>query len=149
MGEDASAVVAGLQNNLRKLRLEAGLSQQALANRASVSRQAYAALEAGTANPSTELALRLARVLGMGVESIFFLPEDSPGPVEAELAGGALPPGPALEATPPGPAVPRGAAAVRPDVDGARQRQAIGHTGGGDRHRCGSRRQLSLGPTLR
>ena len=51
MGEDASAVVAGLQNNLRKLRLEAGLSQQALANRASVSRQAYAALEAGTANP--------------------------------------------------------------------------------------------------
>ena len=90
--------MAGLQNNLRKLRLKAGLSQQALAKRASVSRQAYAALEAGTANPSTELALRLARVLGRGVESIFFLPPDSPGPVEAELAGGALPPGPGLEA---------------------------------------------------
>ena len=98
LGEDASAVVAGLQNNLRKLRLEAGLSQQALAKRANVSRQAYGALEAGTANPSTELALRLARVLGGGVESIFFLPPDSPGPVEAELAGGALPPGPGLEA---------------------------------------------------
>ena len=76
-----------LQNNLRKFRSDAGLTQQALAERAEISRQAYSAIEAGDANPSTEVALRLARSLEVGVEAVFFLPPEFPETVEAELVG--------------------------------------------------------------
>ena len=79
--------MAGLENNLKKLRFELGLSQQALAGRAGISRQAYAALESGSANPSTEVALRLSRALAHNVESVFFLPPAVGEVVEAELAG--------------------------------------------------------------
>ena len=75
-----------LRNNLRKLRRDAGITQQGLAERAGISRQAYAALESGGANPSTEVALRLARELGRPVEDLFFLRQEPPGAVEAELA---------------------------------------------------------------
>ena len=79
--------MAGLENKLKKLRLEAGFSQQALAAMAGISRQAYSALEAGTASPSTEVALRLSRALARNVESVFFLPPEAGKTVEAELAG--------------------------------------------------------------
>jgi molybdate-binding protein/DNA-binding XRE family transcriptional regulator len=79
--------MAGLRNNLKKFRLEAAFTQQALAERAGISRQAYSAVEAGDANPSTEVALRLARVLEQSVESVFFLPQELPGTVEVELVG--------------------------------------------------------------
>ena len=79
--------MAGLENKLKKLRLEVGLSQQALAAMAGISRQAYSALEAGTAGPSTEVALRLSRALARNVESVFFLPPEAGNTVEAELAG--------------------------------------------------------------
>ena len=76
-----------LQNNLKRLRRDAELTQQALAQHAGVSRQAYAALESGSANPSTEVALRLARTLEKPVEELFFLPSTAPDVVEAEVLG--------------------------------------------------------------
>jgi putative molybdopterin biosynthesis protein len=56
---------------LRKAREGASLTQGALAERAAISRQAYAAIEAGTAAPSTPVALRIAQALGTSVEALF------------------------------------------------------------------------------
>ncbi|HZU06145.1 MAG TPA: substrate-binding domain-containing protein [Chloroflexota bacterium] len=81
-----------LQTRLRQVRLAAGLSQEALARKAEISRQAYVAIERGVAVPSTEVALRLARALGTTVEQLFFLPEAARPAVVAELVG---PPAPA------------------------------------------------------
>ena len=74
-----------LQNNLKQARTKAGLTQDALARHAGISRQAYSSLESGNANPSTEVALRLAQSLAERVESLFFLPEQSSESVDAEL----------------------------------------------------------------
>lgn len=76
-----------LQNHLKQARTKAGVTQAELAGRADISRQAYSSLEFGSSNPSTEIALRLARALGETVESLFYLPEPPSGPVEAELTG--------------------------------------------------------------
>src|SRR5207245_5284534 len=76
---------------LRAVRLAAGLSQEALAARAGVSRQAYLAIESGRAVPSTEVSLRLAPALGRSVEDLFRLSE-SPDEVQVEVVGGALRP---------------------------------------------------------
>ena len=74
-----------LLNNLKRTRTRAGLTQGGLAGQAGISRQAYSALESGSANPSTEVALRLAQALKERVESLFFLPEQTPVAIEAEL----------------------------------------------------------------
>ena len=74
-----------LQNNLKPARLRAGLTQGSLADQVGISRQAYSSLESGSANPSTEVALRLAQVLQERVESLFYLPERTPVNIEAEL----------------------------------------------------------------
>ena len=79
-----------LLNHLKGTRLEAGLSQQALAGLAGISRQAYSALESGNSNPSTEVALRLARALKTSVNHLFSLPEAAPQQMRAELVS---PPG--------------------------------------------------------
>jgi len=79
--------MASLLNQLKRLRVEAGCSQQAMADLAGISRQAYSAIESGAANPSTEIALRLARALKTSVDYLFSLPEDAPGEVLAELIG--------------------------------------------------------------
>ena len=63
-----------LENNLRKLRFEHGeISQQDLANAVGVTRLTIHSIEAGKFNPSTLLALKLARFFGVGVEDIFNL----------------------------------------------------------------------------
>ena len=63
-----------LENNLRKLRFEHGeISQQDLANVVGVTRLTIHSIEAGKFNPSTLLALKLARFFGVGVEDIFNL----------------------------------------------------------------------------
>lgn len=76
-----------LQNDLRRRRVQAGLSQQELAEQAGISRQAFAAVESGKATPSTTVALRLARALKTSVENMFSLPDDLPPVMEAELVG--------------------------------------------------------------
>ena len=55
----------GLGNNLKQLRFEAGgLSQQALANAVGVTRLTIHSIENGKFNPSTLLALKIARFFG-------------------------------------------------------------------------------------
>ena len=80
--------MTSLHNRLKQRRGNAGLSQQELASRAGISRQAYSSLESGKAVPSTEVALRLAQALGTKIDSLFYLPEDPPEVTQAELVGG-------------------------------------------------------------
>jgi putative transcriptional regulator len=59
-------------NDIRRLRLEHGaMTQQALADACAVTRQTIIALEAGRYAPSLELAFRIARAFGVGVEDVF------------------------------------------------------------------------------
>lgn len=76
-----------LQNRLKEIRTKAGFTQGELAGAAGISRQAYSSLESGSANPSTEVALRLAQALRERVETLFFLPGQPSEIVDAELIG--------------------------------------------------------------
>ncbi len=73
-----------LENHLKSQRKAAGLSQNALAERVGVSRQAILAIEASRNVPSTSLGLKLAYALGCSVEDIFQL-APAPG-IQAHLA---------------------------------------------------------------
>lgn len=66
--------MSDLTCQLKRHRERAGLSQQALASRIGVSRQALSAIEAGRQVPSTRLSLLLARALSCTVEDLFTLP---------------------------------------------------------------------------
>ena len=66
---------AGWSSDVGRWRTRAGWSQLELARRAEVSRQALAAIESGRQVPSTKLALRLARLLGVSVERLFIADE--------------------------------------------------------------------------
>ncbi len=79
--------MAALHNRLKAMRTEAGKSQQALADLVGISRQAYFSVESGQSNPSTEVALRLARALNTSVDRLFSLPDDVPDEVAADLIG--------------------------------------------------------------
>lgn len=64
---------APVGNHLRRLRFEhGGLSQEALARRIGITRQTVIAIEGGRYAPSLELAMRLARSFGLGVDDVFF-----------------------------------------------------------------------------
>jgi molybdate-binding protein/DNA-binding XRE family transcriptional regulator len=65
-----------LESQVRLRRLQAGLSQQDLAERAGLTRQAISAIEGGKYVPNTVVALRLGRILGCRVEELFGLPDD-------------------------------------------------------------------------
>ncbi|MBX3711166.1 MAG: helix-turn-helix transcriptional regulator [Lysobacter sp.] len=59
-------------NQIRRFRFERGeMTQEALAQACSVTRQTIIALEAGRYAPSLELAFRIARAFGVGVEDVF------------------------------------------------------------------------------
>lgn len=61
-----------LANDIRRLRFERGeMTQQALADACGVTRQTIIALEAQRYAPSLELAFRIARTFGVGVEDVF------------------------------------------------------------------------------
>jgi putative molybdopterin biosynthesis protein len=64
-----------LYNCIRNVRTSQQLSQQELARRAGVTRQAVSAIEAGRYAPNTSIAMRLARALGCRVEDLFHLDE--------------------------------------------------------------------------
>lgn len=78
--------VTALENHIRGRRQAAGLSQQELARRCGLTRQAINAIEAGHYIPSTLVAMRLARALGCRVEELFRLTEARPR-LEAEWVG--------------------------------------------------------------
>jgi putative transcriptional regulator len=61
-----------ISNHIRRFRSERGeMTQEALANLCGVTRQTIIALEAGRYAPSLELAFRIARAFGVGVEDVF------------------------------------------------------------------------------
>lgn len=63
-----------LENRLREFRFDHDqISQQALANAVGVTRLTIHSIENGKFNPSTLLALKIARFFGVNVEEIFTL----------------------------------------------------------------------------
>jgi putative transcriptional regulator len=60
-----------MDNDVRQLRTERGLSQQDLAQAMSVSRQTINSIEKGRYTPSLPLAIALARFFGHTVEEVF------------------------------------------------------------------------------
>jgi putative transcriptional regulator len=64
---------SGLTNRLKVLRAERDLTQADLADQVGTTRKSINAIEAGRMVPSTLLALKLARALGVPVEAIFDL----------------------------------------------------------------------------
>lgn len=60
-----------MQNRVRELRMAAGLRQEDLAEKVSVSRQTIISIETGRYNPSLELAWRLSKVLSTPIENLF------------------------------------------------------------------------------
>ena len=66
-----------LGNSLKQLRFENDdISQQALANAVGVTRLTIHSIENGKFNPSTLLALKIARYFGKTLEEVFFILED-------------------------------------------------------------------------
>src|SRR5262249_58932102 len=76
---ESGSVSPHIPSALRERRLIQGWSQDALARRVGISRQALNALERGHARPSVETALALARLLGTTVEQLF-APSDAGHP---------------------------------------------------------------------
>jgi len=61
-----------ITNTIRRLRFEhSEMTQQDLADRIGVTRQTVNAIEAGKYSPSLEVAFRISRVFGLGVEEVF------------------------------------------------------------------------------
>lgn len=59
-------------NSIRRFRFEANeMTQQELADKAGVTRQAIISIESGKYSPSLELAFRIARAFGAGLEDVF------------------------------------------------------------------------------
>ena len=62
-----------MQNNIKELRKARGLRQEDFARLLGVSRQTVVAMENNKYDPTLALAMRVARLLALPVESIFFL----------------------------------------------------------------------------
>ncbi|WP_448659618.1 helix-turn-helix transcriptional regulator [Sphingomonas sp. CJ99] len=76
-----------MKNRLRVMRAEAGISQGDLARMLGVSRQTINAVETDRYDPSLPLALRLARLFGTGVDSIFIDDWTPPEPLMGKGTG--------------------------------------------------------------
>ena len=64
-----------MKNTIKVERAKKDMTQQDLAEKASVSRQTINSIEAGKYVPSTVLALKIARIFGVGLEEVFELEE--------------------------------------------------------------------------
>jgi putative transcriptional regulator len=64
-----------MKSDVRRLRIDKGMSQQALGEALGVSRQTVNAIEQGKYDPSLPLAIRLARYFGLTVEEVFHADE--------------------------------------------------------------------------
>lgn len=62
-----------MRNDVKRLRKEARLRQEDLAEKLGVSRQTIIAIENDKYNPTLELAMKMAMELGKRVEDIFYL----------------------------------------------------------------------------
>lgn len=62
-----------MRNIVKQLRKQAGLRQEDMAKELGVSRQTIIAIENDKYNPSLELAMKIAKLLKLHVDEIFFL----------------------------------------------------------------------------
>jgi len=62
-----------MKNKIKELRKEHGLRQEDMAIKLNVTRQTIIAIENDKYNPTLELAMKMARLLGVSVEDIFEL----------------------------------------------------------------------------
>ncbi len=62
-----------VSNNVQKLRMNRGFTQEELAEKAGVSRQTIIAIEKGNYTPSVLLALKISRIFKKPVEDVFYL----------------------------------------------------------------------------
>ena len=62
-----------MKNRVKQLRKAAGMRQEDMAAQLGVSRQTIIAIENDKYDPSLELAMKIARLLGLHVEDIFTL----------------------------------------------------------------------------
>ncbi|MBN2151294.1 MAG: helix-turn-helix domain-containing protein [Candidatus Lokiarchaeota archaeon] len=65
-----------VKNNIKELRDSRNMTQEQLAERVGVTRQTILYLEKGTYNPSLKLAMKIAQVFGVKVESLFELEDE-------------------------------------------------------------------------
>lgn len=65
-----------MQNHVRALREERGLTQKELGEAVGVSRQAINAVETGKFDPSIWLAFDLAHFFGVSIETLFLFQEE-------------------------------------------------------------------------
>lgn len=62
-----------MKNKIKQLRKDAGLRQEDMAKLLDVSRQTIIAIENDKYNPTLELAMKIAKLLKLHVDDIFFL----------------------------------------------------------------------------
>lgn len=68
-------------NSIRSLRFANGeMTQAELADRVGVTRQTVIAIEQGRYSPTLEMAFRIARVLGVGMDDVFHYPDSEETP---------------------------------------------------------------------
>lgn len=77
MGRKPKTEEPQVLNRIEELRLAKGLSRQELADAAGVHYQTVGYLERGEYSPSLSLALRIARVLGEPIETMFWTVEEN------------------------------------------------------------------------
>lgn len=64
--------MARIDNRIRRLRFDTGeMTQKDLADRVGVTRQTILAIENGKYAPTLELAFRIARAFGVGIDDVF------------------------------------------------------------------------------
>lgn len=63
--------MAGIQNNIRALRLQANVTQEEFAEQVGVTRQTIIAIEKGNYKPTLELAFKISRVFKKSIENVF------------------------------------------------------------------------------
>ncbi len=69
----SSRMAREVRNDINKVRIDRGMTQEMLAERVGVSRQTIIAIEKGNYTPSVSLALELAHTFGMPVEDLFYI----------------------------------------------------------------------------
>lgn len=67
-----------IRNNVRRVRVQQGITQQELASSAGITRQTIGLIEVERYNPTLALAFRIARALHTPIESLFWM-EDEDG----------------------------------------------------------------------
>ena len=66
-----------IKNKLKLARVEKDLTQEQLADLVGVTRQTIGLIEAGKYNPTLKLCLAMSRVLGKGLDELFWIGDDN------------------------------------------------------------------------